>query len=143
MRDLEINGLTGEEETRRQYEYIEKARQYVAQKEKEVGRKLTCCVHTFGCQMNGEGLGETFRNPDGLGYVETEDEHADFVIYNTCTVRENANNKVYGRLGYLSNFKKKNPHMMIASLWLYDAGADGSGEDPQILPFCGSGIWDT
>ena len=47
MRDLEINGLTGEEETRRQYEYIEKARQYVAQKEKEVGRKLTCCVHTF------------------------------------------------------------------------------------------------
>ena len=50
MRDLEINGLTGEEETRRQYEYIEKARQYVAQKEKEAGRKLTCCVHTFGCQ---------------------------------------------------------------------------------------------
>lgn len=49
-----------------------------------------------------------------IGYVETEDEHADFVIYNTCTVRENANNKVYGRLGYLSNFKKKNPHMMIA-----------------------------
>ena len=38
MRDLEINGLTGEEETRRQYEYIEKARQYVAQKEKEAGR---------------------------------------------------------------------------------------------------------
>ena len=37
MRDLEINGLTGEEETRRQYEYIEKARQYVAQKEKEAG----------------------------------------------------------------------------------------------------------
>ncbi|MBP3677496.1 MAG: tRNA (N6-isopentenyl adenosine(37)-C2)-methylthiotransferase MiaB, partial [Agathobacter sp.] len=36
------------------------------------------------------------------------------VIYNTCTVRENANNKVYGRLGYLSNYKKKNPHMMIA-----------------------------
>ena len=51
MRDLEINGLTGEEETRRQYEYIEKARQYVAQKEKEAGRKLTCCVHTFGLDL--------------------------------------------------------------------------------------------
>ena len=41
-------------------------------------------------------------------------EEADFVIYNTCTVRENANNKVYGRLGYLSGFKKKNKDMMIA-----------------------------
>ena len=45
MRDLEINGLTGEEETRRQYEYIEKARQYVAQKEKEVGRKPVSYTH--------------------------------------------------------------------------------------------------
>lgn len=107
MRDLEINGLTGEEETRRQYEYIEKARQYVAQKEKEAGRKLTCCVHTFGCQMNARDSEKLLGILTDIGYVETEDEHADFVIYNTCTVRENANNKVYGRLGYLSNFKKK------------------------------------
>ena len=49
-----------------------------------------------------------------IGYVETEDENADFVIYNTCTVRENANQRVYGRLGYLHSLKKKNPHMMIA-----------------------------
>lgn len=48
-----------------------------------------------------------------IGYVEAPDEKADFVIYNTCTVRENANNKVYGRLGYLHGFKKKNPYMMI------------------------------
>ena len=45
--------------------------------------------------------------------MEAPDEKADFVIYNTCTVRENANNKVYGRLGYLHGFKKKNPYMMI------------------------------
>ena len=38
---------------------------------------------------------------------------ADFVIYNTCTVRENANTRVYGRLGQLKPLKKKNPHMMI------------------------------
>ena len=43
----------------------------------------------------------------------TEDEHADFVIYNTCTVRENANQRVYGRLGALNSMKKKNPHMLI------------------------------
>ena len=39
---------------------------------------------------------------------------ADFVIYNTCTVRENANLKVYGHLGYMKKVKEKNPHMMIA-----------------------------
>ena len=113
MRDLEINGLTGEEETRRQYEYIEKARQYVAQKEKEAGRKLTCCVHTFGCQMNARDSEKLLGILTDIGYVETEDEHADFVIYNTCTVRENANMRVYGRLGQLKHVKKSNPHMMI------------------------------
>ena len=49
-----------------------------------------------------------------IGYVEGTDEHSDFIVYNTCTVRENANNKVYGRLGYLQNYKKKNPLMKIA-----------------------------
>ncbi len=48
------------------------------------------------------------------GYVETESEDADFVIYNTCTVRENANLRVYGRLGVLHGYKKKNPNMKIA-----------------------------
>ena len=48
-----------------------------------------------------------------IGYEETDDEHADLVLYNTCTVRENANLKVYGRLGYLSKIKEKNPEMII------------------------------
>ena len=48
------------------------------------------------------------------GYEEGTDENSDFVLYNTCTVRENANLKVYGRLGYLSGVKRKNPDMMIA-----------------------------
>ncbi len=49
-----------------------------------------------------------------IGFVETDTEAADFVVYNTCTVRENANSRVYGRLGHLNSLKKKNPHMMIA-----------------------------
>ncbi|MCM1309031.1 MAG: tRNA (N6-isopentenyl adenosine(37)-C2)-methylthiotransferase MiaB, partial [Butyrivibrio sp.] len=48
------------------------------------------------------------------GYVRTDSEEADFVIYNTCSVRENANNRVYGRLGKLSNYKKANPSMLVA-----------------------------
>ena len=48
-----------------------------------------------------------------IGYAETDTEDADFVIYNTCTVRENANQRVYGRLGQLNRVKRKNPHMLI------------------------------
>ena len=90
------------------------AKKYVAELAEQKGAPLTFCVTTFGCQMNARDSEKLLGILTDIGYVETEDEHADFVIYNTCTVRENANNKVYGRLGYLSNFKKKNPHMMIA-----------------------------
>ena len=114
MRDLENTTLTSKEEAARQYEFIEKAKALVAAKEAELGRKLTFCVQTCGCQMNARDSEKLVGILEQVGYEEIEDEHADFVIYNTCTVRENANNKVYGRLGYLSNYKKKNPHMMIA-----------------------------
>lgn len=106
--------VSGEEETKIQYEYMKKAREIVAKKEAELGRKLTYCVHTFGCQMNARDSEKLVGILEQVGYVEGENEHSDFVIYNTCTVRENANNKVYGRLGYLSNYKKKNPAMKIA-----------------------------
>lgn len=105
MRDLE---------TIKQYEYIEKVKAYVKEQSEALGRPLTFCVHTFGCQMNARDSEKLVGILEQVGYVEIEDEHADFVIYNTCTVRENANNKVYGRLGYLSNYKKKNPNMKIA-----------------------------
>ena len=113
MRDLENTTLTSKEEAARQYEFIEKAKALVAEKEQEMGRKLTFCVQTFGCQMNARDSEKLVGILEQVGYVETEDEHADFVIYNTCTVRENANNKVYGRLGVLQKYKRNNPYMMI------------------------------
>jgi tRNA-2-methylthio-N6-dimethylallyladenosine synthase len=48
-----------------------------------------------------------------VGYEMSDSEESDFVLYNTCTVRENANQKVYGHLGLLSGLKKKHPHMVI------------------------------
>lgn len=101
-------------EPARQYYYMAKCREYVKKLEEKLGRRPVCCVKTFGCQMNARDSEKLAGILTDIGYEETEDEHADFVIYNTCTVRENANNKVYGRLGYLSGYKKKNPHMMIA-----------------------------
>ncbi|MBR4795193.1 MAG: MiaB/RimO family radical SAM methylthiotransferase, partial [Lachnospiraceae bacterium] len=104
-----------EEEVSRQEYFIEKLRDEVEIREKRLGRKLKCMVNTFGCQMNARDSEKILGILEKAGYEEAEDEkHADFVIYNTCTVRENANNKVYGRLGYLGSLKKKNPDMIIA-----------------------------
>lgn len=48
-----------------------------------------------------------------IGYEEVETEEADFLIFNTCTVRENANTKLYGHLGQVKKMKERNPQMMI------------------------------
>lgn len=100
-------------EPERQYYYMDIAKQYVEQISKEKGRPLTFCVNTFGCQMNARDSEKLVGILEEIGYVKKDTEDADFVIYNTCTVRENANNKVYGRLGYLNSQKKKNKDMMI------------------------------
>ena len=103
------------QEPDRQYYFIEKAKDIFAEKCKEADRTLTFCVTTFGCQMNARDSEKLVGILEQIGYVEEPDEEkADFVIYNTCTVRENANLRVYGRLGQLGRIKKKNPHMMIA-----------------------------
>ncbi len=101
-------------EPQRQFYYMDIAKEYVKKLSEKKGRPLTFCVTTFGCQMNARDSEKLRGILETVGYVESESEEADFVIYNTCTVRENANNKVYGRLGYLSTYKKENPDMMIA-----------------------------
>ncbi len=103
-----------EKEPERQYYFIREAASLVKAQEQELGRKLTFCVTTFGCQMNARDSEKLVGILEQIGYVSSENEDADFVIYNTCTVRENANNKVYGRLGILHGYKKKNKNMMIA-----------------------------
>ena len=101
-------------EPERQYYYIEKAKSYVSRLSDKLGRCPTFCVTTFGCQMNARDSEKLVGILERIGYQEEPvEEKADFVIYNTCTVRENANMRVYGRLGQLNRVKKKNPHMMI------------------------------
>lgn len=100
-------------EPERQYYFMDIAKNYVEQFAAKKGSPLTFHVTTFGCQMNARDSEKLVGILERIGYVETDTEDADFVIYNTCTVRENANNKVYGRLGVLQNYKKKNPHMLI------------------------------
>lgn len=100
-------------ETEKQAYYIAKCKEIISNREKELGRKLKACVATFGCQMNFKDSEKLIGILNEIGYEGTEDEHADLVLYNTCTVRENANLKIYGRLGYLSKLKKENSNMII------------------------------
>ena len=102
-----------EDEPFRQYYFIARARKSLAEVEAKLGRKLTFHVATFGCQMNARDSEKLRGILEEIGYVPVDTEEADLVLYNTCTVRENANTKVYGRLGGLHSWKKKNPHMMI------------------------------
>ena len=109
--DIDITKEPPADDTARQYYFIEKAKAYV-QREK-IGRPLTATTVTFGCQMNARDSEKLCGILEKIGYVEATEDEADFIIFNTCTVRENANMRVYGRLGQLKPRKKKNPHMMI------------------------------
>ena len=103
-----------EKEPERQRYFIAKCREIIKERELEIGRKLTFYDQTFGCQMNFKDSEKLNGILEDIGYVKADTEKADFVYYNTCTVRENANVRVYGRLGALKNYKKKNPEMVIA-----------------------------
>ncbi len=102
------------EEGLRQQEYILKLKQLIAEKTHQMGRRPTCCVTTFGCQMNAKDSEKLVGILREAGYEIIDSEDADFVIFNTCTVRDNANQRVYGRLGQLGHQKKKKPDMKIA-----------------------------
>lgn len=103
------------EEPARQQFFIECCRELLEAEEKESGDSgRTFHIETFGCQMNARDSEKLVGILEAAGFVETDTEEADFVLYNTCTVRDNANQRVYGRLGYLNRLKQKNPRMMIA-----------------------------
>jgi len=72
-------------------------------------------ISTFGCQMNEEDSEKLSGMLKRIGYESTENkEDASIIIFNTCCVRENAENKVYGNLGRLKKQKEKNPNLIIA-----------------------------
>ena len=72
-------------------------------------------VRTYGCQMNVHDSERISGLLDAAGYVKAaDDDIADIVVFNTCAVRENADNRLYGNLGHLRPVKDKNPGMQIA-----------------------------
>jgi len=72
-------------------------------------------IATFGCQMNAHDSEKLAGLLAEMGYTPASGEKdADVIVYNTCCVRENAENKVYGKLGYLKHLKESRPGMKIA-----------------------------
>ncbi len=72
-------------------------------------------IQTYGCQMNEEDSEKLSGMLKRIGYKKTEiKEEASIIIFNTCCVRENAENKVFGNLGIMKNMKEKNPDLIIA-----------------------------
>ena len=112
--EINIDSKPPEDEPARQYYFMAKCRRYVKAESERLGRPLTAAGITFGCQMNARDSEKLSGILESIGYLPAEDENADFVIYNTCTVRDNANQRVYGRLGHINSLKKKNHHMKVA-----------------------------
>ncbi len=103
-----------ENEPERQNYFINLLKEFTQKKIKSGGHVYTFHVSTFGCQMNSHDSEKLTGILEKIGFTETEDEDcADFVIYNTCTVRENANQKLYGHLGALKKKKEAAEHMLI------------------------------
>ena len=119
---VDITGPVPDVEPERQYYFMKKCREWLAKKKAGQGRAFTYLAETLGCQMNAKDSEKMTAILEYIGY-EPGGLHekkngkaidADFVLYNTCTVRENANRKIYGHLGFLKNQKEKHPEMKIA-----------------------------
>ena len=99
------------QESKVQLEYIEKCKALVAERYEH---QPAFFIQNAGCQMNSLQTETVAGIVKKMGYEEvSREEDADVVIYNTCTVRENANLKIYGHLGHLKSIKKQKKEMKI------------------------------
>ncbi|HEX4056869.1 MAG TPA: tRNA (N6-isopentenyl adenosine(37)-C2)-methylthiotransferase MiaB [Galbitalea sp.] len=81
---------------------------------REGTRPRTYEVRTYGCQMNVHDSERLSGSLEAAGYVRADNQQADVVVINTCAVRENADNKLYGNLGILASVKREHEGMQIA-----------------------------
>ncbi len=122
-------------ETEKQREFMSLVKEMTLSTAKAKGRDLTACVITFGCQMNERDSEKLKGILTECGYRLTEYEKADLVLFNTCTVRENANDRLYGRLGAIGRVKRDNPDMIIGVCGCMTQEADEVGKLQKSYPF--------
>ncbi len=102
------------DEIKRQKEYINRLKSYTENFRAENKRAPLANTETYGCQQNENDTERIRGILKEAGYEFCDDaENADLVIYNTCAVRENAEQKVFGRIGILKHIKEQRPDMII------------------------------
>ena len=104
-----------DEELKKQEDAIKTIRAINDEYTLKTGKKKKYYILTMGCQMNAHDSEKLSFMLSEMGYEHTDvEQEADFVLYNTCCIRENAEEKVYGRLGYLKHYKEINKDIKIA-----------------------------
>ena len=102
-----------QKELNKQFDYITRSAELLT--DRFGGRSPKAFTHTFGCQGNvsdGEKIDGILEQ---MGYEFTDDpSEADFILYNTCAVREHAEERVFGNLGRLKAYKETNPNLIIS-----------------------------
>ena len=80
---------------------------------KEIGKNKKYFLRTYGCQMNEHDSENIKAILEDMSYIETDVmEDADLILLNTCAIRENAHNKVFGYLGRIKHLKEEKPHVI-------------------------------
>ena len=115
-RNIQINAAPSyREEKQRGKEEVQVHREFqVPDHLSGIGAGKLYLIRTYGCQMNEHDT-EVMRGMlEAMGYAPTDEyQHADVILLNTCAIRENAEDKVYGELGHLKTLKLQKPGLML------------------------------
>lgn len=104
--------VVNENEIKKQQEYCKKTAFVISER---YAQKPLACVVTYGCQQNVADSEHIKGMLDKIGYGFTENRtEAQLIIFNTCAVREHAEDRVFGNVGMLKSYKRQNPDVIIA-----------------------------
>ncbi len=85
-------------------------------------------INTYGCQMNVHESERLAKSLEKLGYTSTEDNNFDIIVFNTCCIRDTAEQKILGHIGKLKKIKRANPKLIIAIVGCM-SGQKGKAEE--------------
>lgn len=104
----------GPQEIEAQHQYSVKLKAKYREEAAKRGYPLTFSIRTYGCQLNESDSEKMSGILKSISFADASTDDADLVIFNTCSVRENAHDRLFGNLGLLKTVKKRNPKMIVA-----------------------------